>query len=383
MSGKVMVVTGELSGDQRAAEVVEEIKRLNPGVEFFGMGSDRLKEQSVEIIIDPTEINSIGFLEAIKNYKAHKHNYDILKDAAQERRPDVFFLIDFSGFNIKMAKLGTRLGIPVVDYFPPSAWLWGEWRARKMAKYGAVIAANLPMERDIYRAKGAETVFVGHPLIDKIDINLDNIELNEIFEIKDKEFPIALLPGSRKEEIGKLLPLMIETALKLKKDNSNYVFFIPAANLKLTDLIEDILIKYPIKAKVVKDHTHLILKLVRFAIVASGTATLEAMILNTPMVIIYKTSNLTYHIAKLFYKKDYFGMPNILSNSEIVPEVVQNDLTVDNIYKEARNILSKPYLMTDIKIKLVSASEKLGKKGAIHKTAKLVMREGNIDVLQR
>src|SRR6056297_1261164 len=194
MSGKIMVVAGEISGDQRAAEVVEQIKYFNPHINFFGMGSDKLREQGVEVVIDPTDINSIGFIEAIKNYKIHNQNYKVLKDMAEKREPDVLFLVDYSGFNMLMARLGAKLNIPVVDYFPPSAWLWGEWRAKRMSKYGALIAANFPMERDVYIKKGARTEFVGHPLVDEINVDLDKNELEEVFEIGDNEITIALLP---------------------------------------------------------------------------------------------------------------------------------------------------------------------------------------------
>lgn len=383
MAGKIMVVAGEISGDQRAAEVVKKIKELNPNVKFFGMGSERLKEQGVEVIIDPTEINSIGFMEAIKNYSVHKENYKVLKDLAKKRQPDVFFLIDYSGFNMKMARLGSKMNIPVVDYFPPSAWLWGEWRAKFMSFYNTTIAANLPMERDVYKKNGANTKFVGHPLLDKIKVEKDKNELEKIFEIKDNEIPIALLPGSRREEIEKLFPIMIKAAQKLKKDNKNYVFLIPSASTKFNKFIEKTLIKYPLQSKIIENHTHEVLKMSRFAIVTSGTATLEALILNTPMVIIYKINNFTYRLARLLYKKEYFGMPNIIAEKEIMPELVQKEVTAENIYQEAHYILSKPYLMTDLKIKMVSAVEKLGTQGAVKKAAELVLREGNIDVLKR
>lgn len=383
MAGKIMVVAGEISGDQRAAEVVNKIKQFNPNVEFFGMGSKRLKEAGVEVIIDPTDMNSIGFLETLKDYSVHKENYKVLKDVAEKRNPDVFFLTDYSGFNMKMARLGSKMNIPVVDYFPPSAWLWGEWRAKFMSFYDTMIAANFPMERDIYKKNGARTEFVGHPLIDKIEVEKDKNKLEEIFEIRDDEIPIALLPGSRRDELEKLLPVMVEAAQKLKEDNKNYVFLIPSASPKFNKFIEDTLIKYPIHAKIIENHVHQVLKMSHFAIVASGTATLEALILNTPMVIIYKISNLTYRLAKLLYKKEYFGMPNIIAEKEIVPELVQDEVTAENIYKKAHYILSKPYLITDLKIKMVSAAEKLGSKGAVTKIAELVLREGNIDVLKR
>jgi len=227
MTGKIMVVAGEISGDQRAAEVVEQIKYFNPHINFFGMGSDKLREQGVEVVIDPTDINSIGFVEAIKNYKIHNQNYRVLKDMAEKRDPDVFFLVDYSGFNMKMARLGAKMDIPVVDYFPPSAWLWGEWRAKIMSRYNALIAANFPMERDIYRKNGAHTEFVGHPLVDEVEVNKDKEELEEVKE-ELEESEQNLLKTKRaikalkeiKEKQGKLptdKEVMYQRLLKTKK----------------------------------------------------------------------------------------------------------------------------------------------------------------------
>jgi len=383
MTGKIMVIAGEISGDERAAEVVKKIQELNPHVNFFGMGTTKLKEQGVEVVIDPTELESVGIWEVIKNYQIHKEHYKVMKDIAKKRDPDVLFLVDYSGFNMFMTRLGHKMDIPVVNYFPPSAWLWGEWRAKFLARYNPVVAANFPMDRDVYRRNKAETKFVGHPLLDEINVEAEKDELKNTFELKENEIPIALLPGSRKAELEKLLPIMLKTAVKLREDNKDYVFIIPSADPKFNDFIEKNVIDYPLKVKIVNNHTHKLLKMSHFAIVSTGTATLEAMILNTPMVIIYKFSDVTYKMFKYLSNQEFFSMPNIIAEKKIVPELMQEEVTPEKIYEEAHYILSKPYLMTDIKIKLVSAAEKLGSQGAIDKTARLVMREGNIDVLKK
>ncbi|MCF8008707.1 MAG: lipid-A-disaccharide synthase [Halanaerobiales bacterium] len=383
MTKKVLVVAGEISGDQRAASVVRKIKEINPHVEFFGMGSDKLKEQGMEVIIDPTDLNSIGFLEAIKNYKTYKEYYNVIKDLAIKREPDIFFLTDYSAFNMKMAKLGYKLDIPVVDYFPPSAWLWGEWRAKKMAKYNTIIASNLPMERDVYIKNGAETVFVGHPLIDEIKVKKSKTELRDFFEIKKGQKVVGLLPGSRKSEIEKLLPVILKAAENINKTRDNITFLLPSVSKKFNNIIESMAYKHKIILKIINNHNHEVIKCSDFIITASGTATLEAMILSTPMLIVYKTSNITYRIAKWLVYYDHMGMPNLLAKKRIVPELKQNEVTVENIVKESNYILNKPYLITDIKIKLVSLTEKLGSGGAVKKTAELIMKEGNIDVLKR
>jgi lipid-A-disaccharide synthase len=204
--GKIMVVAGEVSGDMHAARVIREIKSLLPEVSFFGMGSDFLRQEDVRILIDPTEVSTIGFLEAFKNLRVHLDNLKTLKKAAKEEKPDVIFLVDNSGFNMMMARAAYKKGIPVVNYFSPSAWVWGRWRARWMARYEATIASVFPMEAKVYREAGAEVVFVGHPLIDMVEVEEDRKEICSELELDPEKEVIGLLPGSRKQEIDSLLP---------------------------------------------------------------------------------------------------------------------------------------------------------------------------------
>jgi len=209
--GRIMVVCGETSGDIQAARVVREIKKMNSNLEFTAMGSEALKDEGAEILIDPLDVSSIGFIESLKNLKEHLAHIRLLKKHMRENRPDILFLVDYSGFNMLMARVGKKMGIPVVNYFPPTAWIWGEWRAKWMARYDAVIAATLPMEREVYKRAGAEVEFVGHPLLDIVETEKSAKEIYNEFQISKNHKVITLMPGSRKSEIDNAVDKLLDS----------------------------------------------------------------------------------------------------------------------------------------------------------------------------
>ena len=377
--GRIMVVCGETSGDIHAARVIREIKKINSNIEFTAMGSEALKSEGAEILIDPLELSSIGFLESLKNLKEHLAHIRLLKKHMRENRPDILFLVDYSGFNMIMARVGKKLGIPVVDYFPPTAWIWGKWRAKWMARYDAVVAATLPMENEIYERAGADVEFVGHPLLDIVGTAKSADEIYNEFQISRNHKAIALMPGSRESEIDRLAPVIFEVAEKLQKNNSNYQFILPLAPGIDKDYVADIASDYNLILKIVRNSSYEIMKIADFVITASGTATLESLIMETPMLVLYETGWSTYKIGKKIMKTDYIAMPNIIAGTEVVPEFVQNEIDVKDIYDQAKFLLNKDYLLLDKKKKLKIIKDKLGKKGAVKKTAELVLEVGGLN----
>jgi len=377
--GRIMVVCGETSGDIQAARVVREIKKMNSNLEFTAMGSEALKDEGAEILIDPLDVSSIGFIESLKNLKEHLAHIRLLKKHMRENRPDILFLVDYSGFNMLMARVGKKMGIPVVNYFPPTAWIWGEWRAKWMARYDAVIAATLPMEREVYKRAGAEVEFVGHPLLDIVETEKSAKEIYNEFQISKNHKVITLMPGSRKSEIDRLAPVLFEVAEKLQKDNKNYQFILPLAPGIEKDYIADMASKYNLILKIVRDSSYDIMKISDFLLTASGTATLEALIMETPMIVLYETGWSTYKIGKKIMKTDYIAMPNIIAGTEVVPEFIQDEIDVKNIYDKTKFFLNKDYLLTDKKKKLKIIKDKLGEKGAVKKTAELVLEVGGLN----
>ncbi len=377
--GKIMVVAGEVSGDMHAAKIVKDIKKLSPGVEVIAMGSKQLQEQGAKIILDPTEISSIGFLEAIKDIKLHFQHLNLVKKTIDQENPDVLFLVDYSGFNMMVARIAKKKGIPAVNYFPPTAWIWGKWRARWMARNNVTIAAVFPPERNIYVRAGADVKFVGHPLLDIVEVKKSKEEIYNKLELDPEKKIIGLMPGSRKEELNRHLPEMLKAAARLQAEDYTFQFVLPLAADFEASKVSDISSKYKIILKIVRNYSYQVMKIADLVVTASGTATLEATIMGTPMIIIYKTSKFTYRLGKLLMDVDHIGMPNILAGRKIVPELIQEEADSDRVYSAIKNLIYKPYLLKNTKENLLRVKEMLGKKGAVTRTAKLILKEGDLD----
>ncbi|AGB42297.1 lipid-A-disaccharide synthase [Halobacteroides halobius DSM 5150] len=373
-----MVVAGEASGDMHATKVIKEIKKLNPDVEFFGFGGQQMKQAGVEILYDPTKLSTIGFAEAIKHLKLMYDKLNQLEEAMKERKPDVVFLVDYSGFNMKVAKRAAKLGIPVVNYFAPSAWVWGKWRAKRMAKYGAKIASVFPMEEKVYRKAGADVEFVGHPLLDMVEPQLSYQEFKEEFKLDLTGKVIGLLPGSRQQELDSLLGPMLEAADIISSHFSITNFILPVAETIDQTKIKEKIKDYKVDVQLVTGHSYEVMEVTDLLLVASGTATLEAACLQTPMVIAYQTSWSTYWLGKLLVKLPFIGLPNIISEKEIVPELLQNEVTGSNLAKEVINILDSERKVNQIKKDLANIKAKLGPKNATKQVARLVLDTGGI-----
>ncbi len=376
--GKVMLVTGEVSGDMHAARVVKAIKELAPETEFFGMGSTYLAREGVRLVIDPTEISTIGFSEAFSNIRTHLANLRVLKGCIRKAKPDLIFLVDNSGFNMLMARIARRANIPVVNYFSPSAWAWGRWRANWMARYKAVIAAVFPMEATVYRQAGARVEFVGHPLLDIAEVRNERAEIFTRLELNPEQPVIGLFPGSRWQEIERLLPELLQAAEMLQAEQPDYQFVLSLASGIDQNQIAEFAANYNLILKLVDHAAYQVMKIADLIIVASGTATLEAAILGTPMIIVYQVSGFTYWLANRLLDLDFIGLPNIIAGREIVPELIQNRANADEIYQQVRDFFRQPYLLKQLRSELRGVKQKLGSTGAVCRVAQLVVKEGKL-----
>ncbi|OCL25611.1 lipid-A-disaccharide synthase [Orenia metallireducens] len=375
---KIMVVAGEVSGDMYAAKVIKEMKKIYPDLEFIGMGGRRMKLEGVELIYDPTKLSTIGFIEAIKHLRLAYKILNKLDKAMKEEKPDVILLVDYSGFNMKVAKIAQKNGIPAVNYFAPSAWVWGKGRAKKMAKCQVKIASVFPMEEKVYREAGADVEFVGHPILDLVEPELSRDEFQKSYNINSNNKVIGLLPGSRQQEIEGLLTPMLEAAEEIKNSYENIQFILPLADSISKENIEERVRGYNLDIKLVAGHSYEVMEVADLLLVASGTATLEATCFQTPMVIVYKTTKTTYWLGKMLVKLPYIGLPNIIAEKEIVPELLQGEVTGQRIAKEAIAILNSKERTEEIKAGLKEVIIKLGESGATTRVAKLVLSTGGI-----
>lgn len=366
---KIMISVGEASGDLHGASVARALKNIHPNSKIFGMGGKAMRAAGVDIVYDIADLGVIGFVEIVKNLPKLFRLRDTLGELMERERPDVLVIIDYHGFNIRLAKIAKQKGIPVISYICPKVWAWGRGRAKEVAETVEKVAAIFPFEVDVYREAGAKVTFVGHPLLDIVKTTMDKDEAYHYFGARPKEPVVLLLPGSRQQEIVNLLPVMLETAEKIVKQVPNCQFFLPVASTISQEMIQDMISRYHVPVILTHDNTYDLMNIADVAIAASGTVTLEAAILNLPTVVIYKVAALSYFLGKIVIKIPHISLPNIVAGRKIVPELLQYAVNADNIAKETMPILVDSNVRNTILQDLAEMREKLGSPGAVKRVA--------------
>lgn len=362
----ILVVSGEPSGDIRAGELISQMKPLLPDAKFWGIGGDSLEAEGVELVEHIRNLSVVGAVEVVKKLPQIKRQYTDLIENIKTRKPDFAILIDYPGFNLKVAKYLHKKGIPVIYYIIPQVWAWGPGRIKKLKAYVDKAIVLFHFEEDLLRKHGIDCQFVGHPLIDDLE------ERKKAFSgaSRAEQFTIALLPGSRKHEITHMLPTMLEAAERIKSD-IGAVRFVVAENSNIDKaLYNTYLAKHPdLNISSVEDNVAEALSGSDFAIVTSGTATLETAVMEKPMVIVYKASFVTYILYHLVAKIPFLGLANIIAGEEVVPELLQNNFTPDNLSKTVLDIIKNPSRMGKMVEKLSSIKHSLGERGAARRAA--------------
>ncbi len=371
MEKKILIVAGEMSGDMHGAHLVNHLKELNPKMSFFGLGGKNMKNAGVHIEYDITRLAVVGFIEILKNYSKFKKIFDNVLHKARQYKPDAAILIDYPGFNLRLAGELKKLGIPVIYFISPQVWAWGEKRIKFIKKTVSLMLVLFKFEETLYADKSFNVKFVGHPLLDTVKPQKTNIPLLELTGFKKERTTIALLPGSREREIINLLPPMLKAAQLIFKRNPDTQFFICRTTVLPKELFKKIIdkerIDYPYS--IIDDLTYAAIDASDIAIVASGTATLETAILNKPMVIIYKVALLTWALAKMCVKIPYIGLVNVIAGKKIVPELIQFDATPKKIAATAETLLHDKKKREKIHSQLYALKNSLGIPGAYRRTA--------------
>lgn len=352
-------IVGEASGDLHASNLIKEISKLDENASFKGFGGERMQKQGLELNLHYSSMAFMGFWEVIKNVSAISRNFKQAKKELLEFNTDVLVLVDYPGFNMRMASFAKRHGIKVVYYITPQVWAWKESRVKKLKRDVDLLLPILPFEQNFFAKHQIESTFVGHPLLDAFkDIDSRSVE-------SDKPI-IALLPGSRKQEISTSLPIM----MKLVESFENYQFIIAGAPSISAAFYRNITGESYIP--ILSNQTHALLKESKAAIVTSGTATLEAAILKVPQVVCYKTSAFSYFFGKLLVKVKFISLVNLIANKEVVKELIQNDFNGERLVKELHYLLDKKN-----KTKIIGEYNKiidvLGSEGASLRAAKEIV----------
>ena len=363
-----MIVAGEPSGDLQASRVAAELKKITSDLEILGMGGDLMEEAGVELIYHIRDSAVMGIGEVFTAIPAFLKKREHLKHLIRAKRPDAVVLVDFGDFNMPLARFTHRLGIPVIYYIPPKAWAWRPKRAKKIAKTTTAVASIFPFAAEFYREAGANVAFVGHPLLDVARIDLSCAEARCAIGLDANRPVLGLMPGSRRREVERLLPVMLEVIGQIHQVVPNCQFVLPLApGIDSTTLPEMSLVR------VVRGSVYEAMRASDLMLIASGTATLEAACLGTPMIVVYKMSRLSWYIARALVKLELSGLPNVIAGREIVPELLQDQVTAERIAPIALELLQNPKKREAQQASLRWVYEQLGEPGAAKRTAQLIM----------
>jgi lipid-A-disaccharide synthase len=370
----IMIIAGEVSGDILGAELVLEIKKLDNRINISGIGGDKMKSAGVNIIYHINKMAFLGFTEVVRHIPFIKKVQNELIDLIRKSKIKNIILIDYPGFNLNFAKKVKQTGVRIFYYISPQVWAWGAGRIKRIKNLVDKMFVVFPFEEKLYKDAGVDVEFVGHPLIDRLK-NYNYLAREDFFtkfNLDIEKEILLIMPGSRRHEVKKIFPACIQAAGKLK-DEFNLQVAVACSpgideNIFKTIAGEDSYVT-------IKGYNYELMKYSKFGIIKSGTSTLEASLLGLPMVIVYKTSLLTYIIGKNLVNVKNIGMINIIYDEEVIPELIQNRLSPDSVYKEAGRILSDGILYNNIKEKLNSVAGMLGKEGAAKKTAELIYSE--------
>lgn len=371
----VLMIAGEASGDLHGASLIRELKKLDGSLKIFGIGGDRMQAEGMEVIYHINKMAFLGFVEVIKHLPFIKKVQRDLITEVKRRQVNEVVLIDYPGFNLNIAKklknLKPELNLKLIYYISPQVWAWGKGRVNKIRELFDKVLVVFPFEEKFFKEKNVDAEFVGHPLIQEISgySFISRNLLNKKYNLDPVKEILLILPGSRKQEVKSIFPEAIKAASRLAVELDMQI--VVACSSSIDEKVFYELTKEK-NFKIIKDQTYDLLNLAKFGIVKSGTSTLEAGLLQLPMVIVYKTSKLTYTIGKFLVKIKNIGLVNIVLDEQVIPELIQNDADADNIYNKALNILSDEILMNQIKNKLSEIKDILGNKNAPQNAAKII-----------
>ena len=367
MPPRVLMIAGEASGDLHGSAVVRALKVLSPSVDVAGVGGDRMRREGMELVRDIADLGFMGFVEVLRNLGTIRDLKRMLIGELERRRPDVVVLIDYPGFNLRFAREAKSRGIPVLYYISPQVWAWHRGRVKKMRSLVDRMKVVFPFEVEIYRKEGIDVEFVGHPLAEHIGTSCTRAEFFRRNGLDPSKKLLGLFPGSRRQEIERILPVISRAADLLCTGRELQVAIGVAPNLG-----KEFVGRFTgagSRAVMVEDGTYDLMAYADAAIVTSGTATLEAGWFGTPMAVVYRTSPLTYCIGRLLVDIRSIGLVNIVAGKSIVPEFIQGAMTAGKLSEAVGRFLDDESLAASVRRELSVIREKLGGPGASGRVA--------------
>jgi lipid-A-disaccharide synthase len=367
-----MIVAGEASGDIYGADLVRQSDLLDPGLHFFGIGGVRMREAGVVTLVDSADMAVMGLVEVISHFGVIIAAYKKLKRILQHDPPELLILIDYPGFNLRLANVAKKAGVKVLYYISPKVWAWKAGRVRAIAACVNHIAVIFPFEVPLYEKAGVPVTFVGHPLLDLVDVDMKRDDAAKGFGLNPSRKTVGLFPGSRRSEIERMLPTILESAKCLQVQFPDVQFVLPlASTLQDSDCLPQ-LEAAGIPVLITRERIHDLIRACDAIVSVSGTVTLEVALIGTPMVIIYKLAPLSYMLAKQLVKIEHIGLCNIVAGETVVKELIQQDATPENISAEIEKILGNVLYANEIKQKLSAVRLQLKCGGASANVSKLI-----------
>jgi lipid-A-disaccharide synthase len=371
---KVVIVAGESSGDLYGAKLAEAMAALSPRVELYGIGGSEMKRRKVKLLFSSSELAVVGATEVLEKLGHIWKAWRRMKRFIRVSRPHLAVLIDYPGFNLRLAKVFKANAVPVLYYVSPQVWAWRSGRIKKIAQRVAKMAVILPFEAALYERAGVNVEFVGHPLLDILDQGLSRERARRRLGVPADALFIGLLPGSRGREVKSLLPPLLGAAGILTTDFPRCRFMIPLASAIDREMVQGYTAQSGLPIEIVEGKAFEVMKAADLLLIASGTATLEGAIAGCPMVIIYRLSPLSYVIGRMLIKVKCIGLANIVVGRRVVPELIQGEVTPQRIALEAKQILQDRAGRQEIKDEFRRITDKLGGKGASRRVARIALQ---------
>ena len=368
----ILIICGEPSGDLNAADLTQKILNLNPNVKISGIGGALMRNAGAKIYYDIKDLAVIGLFDVLKKLPKFLSLKKLILQKIKEEEPDLIILVDFSGFNLRLARKIKRT-IPIIYYISPQVWASRTSRVKTLKNYITKIIVLFKFEEEFYARYGIVAQCVGHPLLDLVQKTMSKEEFLTKFNLSESKTTIALLPGSRRQEIENILPIMLKAAMLINKKLAQVQFVIAKSPQVNWDIYSRKIRRMNIDLKIIEGKTYDCLNIADFCLVASGTATLETAIMQKPFLIIYKMDLLNYLLYRPQIKVAYIGMVNIVAGRKIIPEFIQFQADPKKISDTVLEILANPLKIQKMKNDLAQVKSSLGDKGASLRAAQIIV----------
>jgi lipid-A-disaccharide synthase len=376
LNNKIMIIAGEASGDLHGAGLITAMHSIQPGIKFFGIGGDKMISAGMDAQFNAKKMAFLGFIEVLRHIPYIKKVENTLLNKIKEENIKTVILIDYPGFNLRFARKAKAMGLKIIYYISPQVWAWGKGRVKKIRELVDKMIVVFPFEEKFYKENGVEAVYVGHPLIERINEYpfLSKEELYKKFNLVPGKDILLLMPGSRKHEIRKIFSESVKASIKLAEKLGLQLVVACSENLDEKILRQG----YDNPSyKIIKGYTYDLMKHSKFGIIKSGTSTLEAGILSLPYIVIYSTSSITYYLGRMVVDIKNLAITNILLEENVVEELIQNDLNEQNIIAKVEDIITSNEKYTAIKHKLERLKTILGTEKASNRAAKIIIEYVN------